>query len=528
MEKNINKILQDIYELDASFREHEDKLREIIKELIASRPDTKFTEEFARELRAEVMRRAEVLKTEAAINKPGFFSQFTWVNKLAYALGGAAIALVLATPVINLFYGTEKTATPEKLALDVSSGIAQVKERAWGSLSQGDEATLNEAAPKGIGGGGGGMASAPAPVQTDAGTMEARAIMPEFFNYEYQYVGEELNLDQTERAVFKHNKDNLDRSSLANLLKSMDFSLVDLGQFKNAAISNLSINEDRDFGLALNINMTKGNINIFKNWQKWPQVNAGCTDQACYERNRLKISDIPKDERLISLANNFVKDYGIDIKSYGEPFVYDHWRHQYEVAEDKAQVWIPDEVTVIYPLLIDGETVYDQGGNPTGLSVSIDIRNNRAAGAHNITVQTYQRSVYETETDAAKVIAVAEQGGRHHVFEPEVPDAKIITIELDTPALGLMRHWQYNTDKQETSELYIPALIFPVKSVSEASQYFNRENIVVPLVKEILEEYAQDNPDGPMPRPMPLLEKAPSVDAVEIMDSDEGAEEIDD
>ena len=519
MEKNIEKILQDIYELDASFREHEDKLRAIIKELIKARPDTKFDEEFARELRIEVMRRAAILKQEAIAVKSGIFSQFRWANKFAYALGGAAIALVLAIPIMNLFNQDIQPVNEGKLAVDITSGITRVEEQAWGSLSSENTAAFSEAvATKGLGGGGS-ITSMPAPVQTDAGITEARAIAPEYYNFDYQYVGEELNLDQAERAVFKRVKDSLDGSSLVSLLRNMDFSLVDIGKFKNAEIDNLNINEDRDFGLALNINLAENSINIFKNWQKWPQVNAGCSDQACWERNRLTINDIPKDEKLIALADEFIKDYRIDISNYGEAFVYDHWRRQYEQAEDKAEVWIPDEVTVIYPLVIDGQTIYDEGGNPTGLSVSIDIRNNRAAGAHSIAPQVYESSAYQAETDAAKIIALAEQGGRQRVYVPE--GGKTMTIELGTPTLGLMKYWQYDNIKQLTNELYVPALIFPVKNRPEQTAYYYSDNIIIPLVKEILDIYNQDGPVGPMPRPMPLLEEAPSVEAVEIMDSNE-------
>ena len=54
--------------------------------------------------------------------------------------------------------------------------------------------------------------------------------------------------------------------------------------------------------------------------------------QACYDKFRLKIEDVPEDSKLIALANQFIKDYNISATNYREPEVLDYWRRSYETA----------------------------------------------------------------------------------------------------------------------------------------------------------------------------------------------------
>ena len=120
-----------------------------------------------------------------------------------------------------------------------------------------------------------------------------------------------------------------------------------------------------------------------------------------------------------------------------------------------------------------------------------------------ITSQNYISSNYEIENSSEKIIAIAEKGGLRQTFK--YPEAtKTIDIELGTPTLGLIKYYQYNRDKMESSELLVPAYIFPITDIPEET-YFYQENIVVPLVKEIIAERIQNN-NGPAPRPEPMLE----------------------
>ncbi|MFZ5341046.1 MAG: hypothetical protein ACOZBL_00255 [Patescibacteria group bacterium] len=59
--------------------------------------------------------------------------------------------------------------------------------------------------------------------------------------------------------------------------------------------------------MQLNLNFKEGSISLWQNYEKWPRID--CRDEQCYKNNRVKITDIPRDDVLISIADSFVKKY---------------------------------------------------------------------------------------------------------------------------------------------------------------------------------------------------------------------------
>jgi hypothetical protein len=45
---------------------------------------------------------------------------------------------------------------------------------------------------------------------------------------------------------------------------------------------------------------------------------------------------------------------------------------------------VPDMYTVTYPLLLDGKTIYQEGGSYRGLTLNYDIRTKRITGMYGI------------------------------------------------------------------------------------------------------------------------------------------------
>ena len=110
----------------------------------------------------------------------------------------------------------------------------------------------------------------------------------------------------------------------------------------------------------------------------------------------------------------------------------------------------------------------------------------------------------QPETDTDKILEVAKSGQRKFNFDNPT---KIFEFELGTPKQALMR--VYNYENGISKQFLAPCLIFPVTKTPDDAGYY-QENIVVPLVKELLEnESAQAYPvtDGvrvtpPMPEPV--------------------------
>ncbi len=344
--------------------------------------------------------------------------------------------------------------------------------------------------------GGGGVAMAPAPDSK---------IVPPFApeNYEFKYVGEDLPDLENNQAVYKRVYENQSNNTVNKVIRTLSLGLIDLTRFDSTKLQQFSMVEDKSFGYGISVDVEQGNLNIYQNYLQWPQPYADCKNEACYKSNMLKIKDFPEDQALIEIADKFVQDKHVSMSGYGAPVVNNNWRELYAATSDKANFYFPEVADVVYPLMIDGQEAYDEGGNLSGLHVSVDVRNDRAAGLYDLTTKKYQKSNYTGVTDPRRIITVAEKGGFRSYSDPGIKTAKTITLKLDTPSRQILRMWKYDGNKSE--EVFVPAYVFPIQNPGN----FYRKNIVVPLVKEIL-----DN-EGNQP-PVTIMERSSGGAAVDL------------
>jgi hypothetical protein len=484
MSDNINKILKDLYELDSSFKEHEDELVKIVNKLLESRPSIQIDQMFVEKLRQSVLKKAEELKMEEANSRLFNFMQF---KNFAFIGVGAIVMLLIMLPVLindqqvaNVQFESEKTK------------IAKLEDGAFGSLS-GQTNTTNEESmlssdtsisdgmvseKMAVGYGGGGVS---------VSTERAMDIDYETINYEYVYTGDNFSLEEDSVPVYQRvTVDDLGKK-YANQLADFDFGILNTGKFKDTEVMSMNIAEDREFGYSVYFNFSDGSLSINANWNEWPRDN-----------DQMKESDLLSSDELINIADNFVNDYSFDMSDYGDPIVNDNWKRSYGESD-----YIPDAIDVIYPFKIEDREVYDDSGNPTGMTVNVNMRYKKVSSVHGIYRSDFNFSDYEAETDYNKVIKVAENGGIWSSYSYNDPD-KTITLELGTPERGLVRHWHYTGDGEKgSSELYAEALIFPITNLDEIEETFYKKYIVVPLVKEILDTI--DLSDNEVIEPMPLL-----------------------
>jgi len=519
MNQDIKKILEDLYQLDSSFKQHEEALVSLIENILKSKPDTKFDAAFAAQLRQQLQAKATVLS-----QKPGF-SSLNAMQKIVYLFAGiAAIALIVFTVknnnvVKNSTLSQNNSSTTRSLFGDQT--IHKVGSNSFGSLVLTDNGgTLSGAGATGMGGGGGNKPQTMAAPQTapsatesspnsavspkmmapiggmGGGGVAGMPIMPPNIQYTYKYAGGDFTVpDQV--TVYKKNSMTGSGVSAADVLKSLNFGLVDMGTFSNLTVQSFNLAENKQYGYMFYVDLSNNNISINQNWYQWPDPMRDCQTDACYQQNRVKISDIPADSEVVSIADSFLKDHNISTDHFGKPVVQNQWRQSYEAAADKSQFYIPDVISVVYPLQIDGKTVYDEAGNETGLMVSVNIRFKKVTDLSNLSSLSFDASDYGAITGTKELISQAENGGYHGVinyYGSSLAERK--TIELDTPSIQLIAMYQY-TDGQ-TGMLYVPSLVFPIKEIPK-DQYFYKQNIIVPLVKGLV----NDNPVQIMPMGTP-------------------------
>jgi len=479
MENNIKKILEDIYKMDPTLKNKENEIILIIENLIKNKPNIIFDENFAIKLRQKLMQNFKTLKN----NKKEPLIQFNFFKKLTFALSGAAIAILIIIPSIYLLQKKQTTSSPQQIALFTSPpSFVPVEKYAFGSLKMG-----NTAHPDEKGRGSGGLLTAPRtePLKNNSSAISRLGIV----NYKYIYSENPLDLQNKELEVLKRIKTSRASQNLANNIKNTNLGLLNLSSLNNPSVQHFTISENRDFGYAATIDMREETISLNKNWENWPNPAEQCRDQKCYESYKLKPNDIPEDKKIIEIANNFAATYGINLEIYDAPEIDNRWKENNNILRNnkntKENLYIPESISVIYPIKLNEKPVYEQSGNKMGLTITIDLRHKKVSALWNLTTQNYKSSFYEAETNSDKILQLAENGGfRNYIFSN--PKAETKKIELGSPEIAYIKIYNFNDGQNE--ELIAPALVFPIITPPEDDEYFHKKNIIVPLIKELLDE----------------------------------------
>jgi len=504
-------ILNELYAQDPILRQHEEKLKILLEQIIKNKPQINFNEHFRQELKQELLQKAQQLMINPKIINNNYMSKFSlsiFARSLSFTAAGLAVLVLLVAS--GLYLGTfNQRVAGTKLALNSLPEIKQVSEQAFGKLQT--QAQTSGEAVQGLGAGpvNGSSpqamrvsSSIEAPVAISdskiapSGFGGGGGMMPITNVATYVYKGEPLVLEADKVGVLKRIKNVSSASQLGSLMRGVDFGLVNFSKFTNIELQNLNFIENKDFGYNIYANLYDSSISISENWTKWPNPSSLCQDQACFDSFRLSINDVPADDEIISITNDFIKNYGIDVTSYGKPYVNNDWRVWYDQTTNKNDAYVPDILQVTYPLQIEGSDVYDESGNKAGLVINVNVRYKKVSGFWNLVAQTYEQSLYEAETDEATILKVAERGG---VYGWQWDGADKVEVGLGTPTKQYIKMWNYRPVMTESDELYVPALVFPILDNPNNIDIY-RKAVVVPLAKDLLQV---DNGF-----PMPLAEPA--------------------
>lgn len=455
MDKQIKQILKDVYSINKGLKMHEEALVKIIQELLRSKPENKIDENFVRELRVKVVERSRLLK-EAQPHTNMFNTLFN--KKFAYAFAGTALVICA----IVVFMGLPQEG--DKFV------VKDVGENAFGDISFSQQILGEGETYNGKGGGG-------LPVGEGEISQPISMPAPDMTNYNYIYMGEDLEIIGGQVAVYQRIQGDSLSQAFANVLGKINLSLVDFDKFRNTKVNTIEILEDREFGYQIQVNPRQNIISIYANWEKWPREGFEVP------------SEMPNDEAIIAITNKFLADYGISMDMYGEGEVM-------KVATfGVVPEYVPEYISVIYPLKINDQIVYDRSGQKYGINVGVNLKYNKAISVSGINANVFESSQYAAEADRDKIIAFAEDGGlsKNYVH----PNAtKTVTVELGTPELALVGIWQVSPkDKTDAKEIFVPSFIFPITEMPDWP-YIYRTSVVVPLVGEIL-----DQQNNPMPEP---------------------------
>ncbi len=534
MTNNLQSILDELYAIDPSLRDHETELIPVIEVMMRSKPDVTPDPAFALHLRM-------TLRDKAHSHRHFPFSifnfQFFTMNHLQYTLSGLLIGIIVAAPLTYSLTksGESSFATPESDSTQklFSYSIEETGSNAFGDISipsgtgwapmnapvaPGAMMARPEAGAVGIPVVGDRPVEPPTYGESRDGTVQNGGVIPigmpypidkmmidpELTEYRLTFNGElpalSGNVD-----VFKRLKGTAS-ADISKILGAFNTGLIDLRSFAGAKTDMITFYQETKYGLIGTVSFREGSISLSQNWEQWPHPESMCQDEACSQRYRLRESDIPTDSVLMSIAQKFVEDHDIDLSQYAAPEVNREWKAQYEMGSDPSMVWIPDSVRVMYPLLVDGKPVYEESGLKVGIGIGVNVREKKVSDASGIMDQKYQKSSYAGVTDEAVIRGYLSNYGKvDSSWMPPNTTRKTVNIALGPPVLSLVRMYTYANNIGE--EVLVPALVFPVTNVSDGSYFYN-ESIVVPLASDVLKEWTSRGNSAPMPLMMEDAERA--------------------
>ncbi len=470
-------------------------IRHTIERLVEAKPNVPVDDRFIALLREDIQ--AKAAQTAASENKliPNF------MNKIL----ASALVVMIALAAGGLWYIQNRTDQPlfqtqsSREAGQLLSGEYGVTEAAEESFGELDKVAIVNKAESGTGGGNAADSAMRAFSTDQAMSSKQKLIAPgepyPITNYTFEYVGKDITGLQSRQSVLRRATPKQSTTLVERILGMLSFGLVDLNKFNDVIIQNFAFVEDKPNGYAVNVDMTYGSVSINLDWQRATQITQNkCLINVCPEMPPLTEKDIPANNIVFEATNKFLADYGISTQAYGSPIVQDsYWRIMYDAlpADQKAGYYFPEQVQVVYPLLLEGEIVYDEGGQPNGLNLTYDIRTKRVVSLYELTTKKFERSSYAGVTDAQKIVEVAERGGfRNYTYPSTEPNVKNTVLQLDTPSVKWVKMWYSDPNMNTTTfpatggELYVPSMVFPIRNWQQSGYW--RSTIIVPLVQDIL------------------------------------------
>ncbi len=486
----ISNILSELYELDPQLKTHEAKLRVVIEKLLAAQPTIKLNQAFVKKLRAQLLAQTTSGETKS------FNVNFMNLQKFGYLLGGAAIASLVIIPTVltqlpkNNFQSLNIDGQPQiNLLTDgafgtIQTSVSQSESSATGAVAAPtvarDMATISVRPQSG---GGAGLAM----VTPDSKMM----IYPgpeRLTQFKYVYAGEALDLGHDKLEVLRRKTSWPKVGSLAG---GFSLGLFDQSKIANLRFENVMMSEGNN-GIRVSTDFNIGEVFI---------SHDSAYGYATDEYQPIQPKDVPAADELINLANAFIKQFGIKLTNYGQPQVMAANRFAVETRLANPDMYIPDVFTVIYPLSIKELPVYDQGGNPSGITINISLRTKQVVSVTGLNTQNYDASLYPIESSIATLLDKYQNQNNYY---PEGVQVDTVTINLGTPKLVLTTIYSYANNQQQY--LLVPAYLFPVQDKPKEYSWMS-DSLIIPLVAGL---------DGAQPgQIMPLMMKGASGGATE-------------
>ena len=287
--------------------------------------------------------------------------------------------------------------------------------------------------------------------------------------YEYIYDGELPDLSTIDPTVYRRVNTLSFPSTLSSVFSNLTLGNIPLSSFEDPQLQSFTIAEAGDNGYVLYVDARESTLNLSRKDSYWNTID--------YSKTLTK-DDLLSDEELLELSGEFLGRRNIDVSMFGSPFV--------DRSSLDPDTWIPDLMTVTYPLIINATDTWSLWGGPIGMTVNIGLRQKEVESLYTPGPYRLEESPDELVTNSTEILAIANRGGLWGTLT-ENPSVTY-TFQLGEPRIVFAEHsvWTNGT----SSSIYVPALLFPVvKSASDDPHApYQPPWIVVPLSKQVIDE----------------------------------------
>lgn len=427
---SIEEILAELYAIDSGFKRHEADLRLLVKRLRLSKPDFSIDDAFVRRLRSDILHGGK--PKPAGFLVRSYFIQIT-KNLFRSSALGTAVALVLLVPLAYAAQAYRQNHSGSYQVDNASVSLGQRQEisykpqNAFGTVALTVVSTTSPVTSTPLLK----VSSVIADATSTTATSMATSTKPSFL-----FVGTSptLNNNGLTANVIETDTSSGARSDLLSHIQNLGFELADMTSITNTnnSVGTLEVQESKPFGYIVSMDLNKMTMTISKNTSVWPD-----------EADLPITSDINATDT-ITTAFNFLKTHNIDTSNYGKAIL---------LSENTAS----STATVLLPLIIKQQNVYNADGSPYGMIVSVDQKLEKVIGVTNISLQKYTASPYPIETNFANILKIINA-----TTTVATSTATSTLPRLETPKAGLIR---YITSG---NEFFVPGLVFPVASSTKA------------------------------------------------------------
>ena len=469
LQEKIDSLVSELLVNDPKLHHQEPQVRHIVSVLLQAKPDAVINDRFRKQLREQL----QTLSAPQFTSQPA--SRFSvFLRPLAFSAGVAAVILIVAVPL----WRNQQNGTP--LSITVSNSITRLGTNAFGDLSAGISGSRDSASKESAGGSVPTSASSNTLSQDIATSPSARPEPIAETRYRYVYAGNFPAVTQSSDVV-KRVKNAKAFPSVSNL-NEFGLNMIGLSSFPNLTMANIQFTDGQDNGYTIDVNAQEGTAMISSAALYGGKETILRCDGANCDSSASASSavDALPDEEALTIANQFLLSHAISTQGYGEPAVIDPYAGIDLLALD-SRMYVPETVQVVFPLIINGVSVYTASGDLMGMQVAVSSRTRSVVSVSTLIEHAYASSSYQNETDRSVLQAIMERGGMYD-YQPETA-AQTVDITLRDPRIAYLSVAQYSGTEYE--ELYVPALIFDVDP-GDTDALAWKKRVIVPLVKDVI------------------------------------------